>query len=192
MNSLSINKSIYPNGCLIEEVKEGLLHAGVESIGNIDAQRLVVDEAAIGALTKCAEEHLKKSKSTKQRKVLVANCEDRVVQTKKLKTTISTVCSDRIETWQRFCEDVWDAANNNNKIGARSWPAVSERKCDYAFLRGCADKEALEFLLTAVVTRMKLGGCVCVSGARSEGFLNAFDSFDKVSEFLCSFFFFCV
>ena len=162
--------------------KKRLLSSGVEAIKIMELDRFNVDEATAETLSRHIEEQLK-SKSTKQRRVLIANCESR--SEGKLRQTVEKF-GHRFETWQRFsCND--DAENENApsrnatmRTNARPWPTVSERKCDYAFVRACADKEALLFLMTAVATRVKVGGDVFVSGSRSEGFLNAFDAFNKV------------
>ena len=162
--------------------KKRLLSSGVEAIKIMELDRFNVDEATAETLSRHIEEQLK-SKSTKQRRVLIANCESR--SEGKLRQTVEKF-GHRFETWQRFsCND--DAENENApsrnatmRTNARPWPTVSERKCDYAFVRACADKEALLFLMTAVATRVKVGGEVFVSGSRSEGFLNAFDAFNKV------------
>jgi hypothetical protein len=161
--------------------KKRLLSSGVEAIKIMELDRFNVDEATAETLSRHIEEQLK-SKSTKQRRVLIANCESR--SEGKLRQTVEKF-GHRFETWQRFsCND--DTENENAsrnatmRTNARPWPTVSERKCDYAFVRACADKEALLFLMTAVATRVKVGGDVFVSGSRSEGFLNAFDAFNKV------------
>ena len=162
--------------------KKRLLSSGVEAIKIMELDRFNVDEATAETLSRHIEEQLK-SKSTKQRRVLIANCESR--SEGKLRQTVEKF-GHRFETWQRFsCND--DAENENApsrnatmRTNARPWPTVSERKCDYAFVRACADKEALLFLMTAVATRVKVGGDVFVSGSRSEGFLNAFDALNKV------------
>ena len=161
--------------------KKRLLSSGVEAIKIMELDRFNVDEATAETLSRHIEEQLK-SKSTKQRRVLIANCESR--SEGKLRQTVEKF-GHRFETWQRFsCND--DTENENAsrnatmRTNARPWPTVSERKCDYAFVRACADKEALLFLMTAVATRVKVGGEVFVSGSRSEGFLNAFDAFNKV------------
>lgn len=166
--------------------KKRLLSSGVEAIKIMELDRFNVDEATAETLSRHIEEQLK-SKSTKQRRVLIANCESR--SEGKLRQTVEKF-GHRFETWQRFsCND--DAENENApsrnatmRTNARPWPTVSERKCDYAFVRACADKEALLFLMTAVATRVKVGGEVFVSGSRSEGFLNAFDAFNKVRRYL--------
>ena len=162
--------------------KKRLLSSGVEAIKIMELDRFNVDEATAETLSRHIEEQLK-SKSTKQRRVLIANCESR--SEGKLRQTVEKF-GHRFETWQRFsCNDDTEnekkaSRNATMRTNARPWPTVSERKCDYAFVRACADKEALLFLMTAVATRVKVGGEVFVSGSRSEGFLNAFDAFNKV------------
>ncbi|CAL6378259.1 unnamed protein product [Bathycoccus prasinos] len=160
--------------------KKRLLSSGVEAIKIMELDRFNVDEATAETLSRHIEEQLK-SKSTKQRRVLIANCESR--SEGKLRQTVEKF-GHRFETWQRFsCNDDTEnenaSRNDTMRTNARPWPTVSERKCDYAFVRACADKEALLFLMTAVATRVKVGGEVFVSGSRSEGFLNAFDAFNK-------------
>jgi 16S rRNA G1207 methylase RsmC len=111
--------------------------------------------------------------------VLIANCESR--SEGKLRQMVEKF-GHRFETWQRFSsgENSRNEKNTALNTNARPWPTVSERKCDYAFVRAVADKEALLFLMSAVATRVKVGGEVYLSGSRSEGFLNAFDAFNKV------------
>ena len=159
--------------------KKRLISSGVEAIRIMELNRFNVDEATVETLSRHIEEQLK-SKSTKQRRVLIANCESRSED--KLRQTVEKF-GHRFETWQRFASNDTSNAKINamNNTIARPWPSVSERKCDYAFVRACPDKEALLLLTTAVATRVKVGGDVFVSGSRSEGFLNAFDAFKKVT-----------
>ena len=159
--------------------KKRLISSGVEAIRIMELNRFNVDEATVKTLSRHIEEQLK-SKSTKQRRVLIANCESRSED--KLRQTVEKF-GHRFETWQRFASNDTSNAKINamNNTIARPWPSVSERKCDYAFVRACPDKEALLLLTTAVATRVKVGGDVFVSGSRSEGFLNAFDAFKKVT-----------
>jgi len=163
--------------------KKRLLSSGVEAVKIIETDRFNVDNATVDILSKQIEEQLQ-SKSTKQRRVMIANYDSKNGEAK-LKVTIEKF-GHRFETWQRFC-----SASNDNAF-AREWPVVSERKCDYAFVRACADKESLNMLLTAVATRVKVGGEVFIAGALSEGFSNAFDAFNKVCfVFFLSRFSFC-
>lgn len=159
--------------------KKRLISSGVEAIRIMELNRFNVDEATVETLSRHIEEQLK-SKSTKQRRVLIANCESSSED--KLRQTVEKF-GHRFETWQRFASNDTSNAKINamNNTIARPWPSVSERKCDYAFVRACPDKEALLLLTTAVATRVKVGGDVFVSGSRSEGFLNAFDAFKKVT-----------
>ena len=158
--------------------KKRLLSSGVEAIKIMELDRFNVDEATVEILSRNIEEQLK-SKSTKQRRVLIANCESR--SEGKLRQMVEKF-GHRFETWQRFSsgENSRNEKNTALNTNARPWPTVSDRKCDYAFVRAVADKEALLFLMSAVATRVKVGGEVYLSGSRSEGFLNAFDAFNKV------------